>query len=98
MIYNVSATQHDHRCVVCGATEQQRPHEKIERVTALDGSTILVIECAAGHRECFNNALPAWEETSPTRDEASREQVRNVRLLYRHVGLPLVEERSGPQP
>lgn len=96
-IHNVSSTHHDHSCVICGAAEQQRPHEKIERVTAPDGSVLLVIECAAGHRECFNNALTAEEETSPTRDEASREQVRNVRALHKHLGLPLVEERSRAQ-
>lgn len=85
-LYNISETHHDHICASCGVAEQQRPHEKIERLAAPNGSIILVIECANGHRECFNNELPEWEETSPTRDEASREQVRNVRLLYKHAG------------
>ena len=85
-LYNVSTTHHDHHCVICGAIEKQRPHELIERVTAPDGSVVLVIECADGHRECFNNALGPEEETSETRDEASREQVRNVRALYRLAG------------
>lgn len=88
-VYNVSETHHDHICVICGATEQQRPHEKVEQVEVSPGKIVLVIECAGGHRECFNNALPASEETSPTRDEASREQVRNVRALHKHLGLPV---------
>ena len=93
-LYNVSERQHDHVCVVCGAIEQRRPHEKLERLSGTDGSVMLVIECAEGHREFFNNALAEEEETSPTRDEASREQVRNVRALYRHckaLELPLTD-------
>lgn len=86
-LHNVSGTHHDHICVVCGAAEQQRPHEKIERVSVPGGAVVLVIECENGHRECFNNALGPEEETSPTRDEASREQVRNVRTLHKHLGL-----------
>lgn len=88
-IYNVSATHHDHECSVCGARKEHHPHEHIEKVQIDEGVTVLVAECAQGHRECFNNALGPEEETSPTRDEASREQVRNVRLLHRHLGLPV---------
>lgn len=41
------------------------------------------------HVEAFTPNLPAAEETSATRSEASREQVRNVRALYQQVGLPV---------
>ena len=89
MIYNVTPTMLDHECVICGAKKSQHPHEKIERVEGVGGSIVLVVECENGHRECFNNNLPAYEETSLTRDETSREQVKNVRALHRHLGLPV---------
>lgn len=41
------------------------------------------------HSESFNPNLPASEETNQERSEAGREQVRNNRLLHRHVGLPV---------
>lgn len=88
-LHNVSEIHHDHSCVICGATEQQRPHEKVERLEVSPGKVVLIIECANGHRECFNNALGPEEETSPTRSEESRQQVRNVRALHRHLGLPV---------
>lgn len=85
-IHNVTPETFDHVCA-CGHSRAGLAHESIERVE-VGGNTVLVIGCPAGHRECLNGALPVEEETSPTRDEASREQVRNVRALHRALGLP----------
>ena len=93
-IYNVTTTSLDHECVahnlrgerICYQQRAGLPHSEVKIVDAPDGKQIQIV-CPDGHIECFHNALAAWEETSPTRDEASREQVRNVRALYKHLGL-----------
>lgn len=83
-IHNVSETHHDHVCAMCGASKLQNAHEKIERLELSPGKVTLVIECANGHRESFTSNLEESEETNPERSEFGREQVRNVRALYRH--------------
>lgn len=97
-IHNVTPTHVDHICSHPGCQHQRAElahSEVVKQVHLLpddqhpQGQTVLVIECPDGHRECFNNALEASEETSPTRDEASREQVRNVRALHKYLGLPV---------
>lgn len=88
----------------CGKAQQGVPLSRME-IGSFQGKTILsFLSCdehsdhsegycgsdhgCTVHAEHFQ-ALPAWEETSPTRDEASREQVRNIRLLHKHLGLPV---------
>lgn len=97
-IHNVTASGFTHRCTVtddagtpiCGkerALPLSHPDVIVTPFQTDQGVISLVtIRCEDGHWECFKHDLPAWEETSPTRDEASREQVKNVRALYRLVG------------
>ena len=99
-IHNVTAQGFTHRCE--GRDDAGRPICQKERALPLSHPDVIVtpfqtdqgvthlltVRCEDGHWECFKHDLPTWEETSPTRDEASREQVRNVRLLHKHLGLP----------
>lgn len=97
-IHNVTPTHCDHICQAvdpftgdtCGKAST-KAHSELEQVTGPDGSIILVAVCPdnPNHRECFNNRLTAADEVSSTRDEISREQVRNVRALHQHLGLPV---------
>lgn len=97
-IHNVTPTHFDHVCnavhpytgSTCGKSAT-REHAELEQVQGPDGSIILVAVCVddPNHRECFNHRLTAADETAVSRDDFSREQVRNVRALYRHLGLPV---------
>lgn len=88
-IHNVTPTHVDHLCEVCGQ-QTTKAHSEVEQVQPRPGMpVVLVLTCPQGHRYCLNNALEPEEETSPTRDEAGREQVRNVRALHRALGLPV---------
>lgn len=92
-IHNITASTFDHVCSApgCQHSRQGLLHSTLhpDMVDHPVHGKIICIICPGGHVECLNNALEAWEETSPTRDEASREQVRNVRALHRHLGLPV---------
>ena len=93
-LHNVSATHHEHSCIICGAQKQQA-HTEIEQVQTSRGIT-LVIECANGHRECFNMELTAEDEQ--TGSDVHKHQAQQIRALQKHLGLPLVEERNGLAP
>lgn len=94
-IHNVTPTMFDHRCSWPGCAHERQglPHSeaKIVEFAFFDHIERQVqITCpACGSIECFKPDHPAAEETSPTRDEASREQIRNNRLLHKHLGLPV---------
>ena len=100
-VFNVTDTTFDHTCSankpngtpLCRLERKGLPHAEAMIVTLMPDTVYrqVQITCpACGSIECFTPDLPAWEETSPTRSEESREQVRNNRLLHKHLGWPVV--------
>lgn len=86
-LHNVTPTSFDHVCAVCEASKQGRPHREIEVVEVSPGKKVIVIECAAGHREGFNMHLSALDEIHPDFTDEHRHQAAQIRQLQQHLGL-----------
>jgi hypothetical protein len=95
MLKTINPSTYEHTCNRCGH-EHEAGHGSA-RHAMLGQSHALAIDCPnCGTSEHFNMDLTAEHETHPDLTDEHRHQARQIRLLMKHRGIPLPEERVPP--